>query len=110
MSCEVEEPNLNDPFEAHAYWALAFLCDGCPAGLALPEGVRQFSREWFETMAAHARKVEWTVDDPGGYGHYFDCYCPKCTATFRNMKEPNQSLQPNAGAAPSADEALLPRG
>jgi hypothetical protein len=35
---------------------------------------------------------------------------PFVNASFEEEAEPNQALQPNAGAAPSADEALPPRG
>ena len=100
MNNEVKAPNLDDPFEAHAYWALAFICDGCPAALDFPEGPRQFSRAWFENMASDAHKAGWTVEDPGGFKHYFDCYCPQCATTSQKKREPIQITTDNSGAAP----------
>ena len=74
MNEEVEAPNLTDPFEAHAYWVLAFACDGCSAVMEFPEAARQYSRTCFEQMAARAREERWSVADTEGLVWYCDCF------------------------------------
>jgi hypothetical protein len=89
MEEEVEAPDTSEPFQAHAYWALMFNCDGCSAGMELPSVARQFSRAWFEKMAADAKQTGWTVYDPEGLGWFFECYCPKCSAQGIRKKKEN---------------------
>lgn len=98
MSEEVEAPDISEPFQAHAYWALAFICDGCSADMELPSEPRQFSRGWFEKMAVQAKQAGWTVEDPEGFGWFFECYCPDCSAKgIRKKKEPIQLPETTRG-------------
>ncbi len=90
MTEEVEAPDLTDKYQAHAYWALAFICD-CGAGLDLPLNHRQFSRLYFEQMATDAKYAGWTLPDMKDPDSVPDmiCFCPACSR--KNNKRKNEN-------------------
>lgn len=84
MSEEVEAPDLSDKYQAHAYWALMFICD-CGEALELPENHRQFSKSYFEQMAKDANAAGWTLPELKDTDSVPEmiCHCPNCS---RNQK------------------------
>ncbi|HRE84160.1 MAG TPA: hypothetical protein PLN52_24155 [Opitutaceae bacterium] len=80
MSPQVVAPDLGEKYQAHAYWALAFICD-CGEALELPANHRQFSKSYFEQMAKEAKAGGWTLPDLKDEDSVPEmvCYCPKCS-------------------------------
>ena len=84
MGTDVEVPDLREKYQAHAYWALAFICE-CGAGLDLPLNHRQFSKAYFEQMARDAKEAGWSVPELKDSHSIPEmrCHCPKCS---KNMQ------------------------
>lgn len=80
MSEQVEAPDLTDKYQAHAYWALAFICD-CGAAIDPSTNHRQFSKAYFEQMAQDAKDAGWTLPDLDDREWFpkMICWCPSCS-------------------------------
>ena len=78
MNEEVEAPDLSEKYQAHAYWALDFICDGCLRNLETYPNERQFSRAWFVGMAEQAKAEGWFVPEHKNEISEMICYCPAC--------------------------------
>ena len=78
MNEEVEAPDLSDKYQAHAYWALDFIGDGCGTTIDSYPQDRQFSRAWFVGMAERAKEAGWFVPNHKNEVSEMICYCPAC--------------------------------
>jgi hypothetical protein len=82
--------NFDDPYHAHAFTALGFVCDACGAGLSEPSAGEVGSDDWCVEYGAQARSARWYVP-PTENGYVVDSwtsYCPQCAK--------KQGLDPDA--------------
>ena len=74
--------DIDDPYHAHAFFAVCFACDDCGAELLpLPDG-KAASDEWCVEFAGRARAAGWYVPpaEAGSVADVWTTYCPACTA------------------------------
>lgn len=76
--------NMNDPFEAHAVFALLFVCDRCSRRLEYKSSQEVGSEGYSKGLADEARRQNWYCPEmgPDGKMHVMFCLCPDC-APFR---------------------------
>ena len=72
--------NMNDPFEAHAMFALLFECDRCGRRLEYESKHEVASEHYCKEMASEARQQKWFCPDVehDGKMHVMFCLCPDC--------------------------------
>ena len=72
--------NMNDPFEAHAYFALLFLCDRCGRELEHKSNHKIGSDAYCREFASAARVQNWYCPPPDRQGlmHVMFCLCNEC--------------------------------
>jgi hypothetical protein len=80
-----DDPDLdvNERFEAHAYFALWFDCEECNRQIDFVESEDRLSNRWLRQLAQHARNTGWFVhplDPSGGMGDVMLAWCPDCAA------------------------------
>ena len=72
--------DVNNPWEAHAYFALGFWCEACETCFEFHSPHKECSDEWFVAIARAAFDGGWFVPHPLRDGR-MDCmtaYCPRC--------------------------------
>lgn len=72
--------NMDDPFLAHAVFALRFVCDRCGGELSCSCQHEFASDAYYSALAVEARRQEWfcAPRDLGGKMHVMFCLCPGC--------------------------------
>jgi hypothetical protein len=73
--------DIDDPYHAHAYFAVSFACDDCNKELPYPPG-EPASDEWCESFAQIARREGWYVPPghPVELTDTFTSFCAACAA------------------------------
>lgn len=96
----MSEPlDMDDPFQAHAFFALTFECGVCQRELASEAPGAEFTAEWFRDLASHAKQAGWVVPtaDEKGSMDVMTAWCPSCRP-------------PNTAPDPTRDSAVeIPR-
>jgi hypothetical protein len=79
--------NMNNPYEAHAMFALLFECDRCGRRLEYDSVHEIGSEHYCGELANEARKQKWFCPeaDPDGKMHVMFCLCPDC-ARFKDQE------------------------
>ena len=72
--------DMNDPFDAHAMFALLFECDRCGRRLEHESKHQIGSGKYCQELASVARRQEWFCPeaDADGNMHVMFCLCPNC--------------------------------
>jgi len=72
--------NMNDPFEAHAVFALLFVCERCGRNLQFESELEIGSEGYSKELANEARLQNWfcPAAEPDGKMHVMFCLCPDC--------------------------------
>ena len=73
--------NMNDPYEAHAFFVCSFDCDDCGAEVLRDVGFEGCDDEGCRHIADKAKAAGWYVppaEAPDGRMDVETCYCPEC--------------------------------
>jgi hypothetical protein len=72
--------DMNDPYEAHAYFALFFVCERCGQGLQFQPEHEMGSEDYCTELANEARRYHWFCPgmESDGSMHVMFCLCPDC--------------------------------
>ena len=75
-----EDLDVHEPYQAHAYFALAFTCEVCRSDLEAPNEGEQFSYRWYRALALKAKELKWHVPQPDKKGNMdvMRTWCPEC--------------------------------
>ena len=84
---------MDDPFQAHAFFALTFECAVCHRELSFESHTSEFTHKWFRDLASHAKRAGWLVPpaDERGYMDVMTAWCPVCGPYFIS---PPTALEP----------------
>lgn len=75
------QPDMNNPYDAHAVFAMSFICDRC--GKQLPEpplNTGERDDDWFLALARKAEAEGWFVPpkEADGKMNVMFCLSPEC--------------------------------
>ena len=72
--------DVHNPWEAHAYFTLCFVCDECERPLDFPSELEAVSDAWCVAIARAAFEAGWFVPhpDPDGSMDVMSAWCPDC--------------------------------
>jgi hypothetical protein len=105
----MSEPlDMDDPFQAHAFFALTFECAVCRRELAFESHGAEFTAEWFRELASHAKQAGWAVPPPDETGsmNVMTAWCLACSPGVLLTLH----IRPNTALEPTRDGAVwLPR-
>ena len=74
--------DMNDPYEAHALFALNFDCESCGRVIEFHSPHPQFTDPWYHGLARQARLERWFVPpaDAEGKMDVMSAWCAECAA------------------------------
>lgn len=80
---------VNNPWEAVAYFSLGFHCDDCKVSLEIDSSLEIASDEWCAELARIAYQHEWFINHPDEDGSMDFCtaWCPAC-GSKRGLVQP----------------------
>jgi hypothetical protein len=76
----MEDAGSRDPYEVHAFFAVGFWCDDCPAQMKERSNEPVASDPWCEQVAEQAREEGWKLPRPTPDGglDLFTAWCATC--------------------------------
>jgi hypothetical protein len=80
--------DMGDPYDAHAYFMLSFICSRCETALDADEAMSGRDDMSCRRLADKAKASGWFVPPPEGPERRMSletCYCPSC-ATKRGLR------------------------
>jgi hypothetical protein len=101
---EERTPDMNDPHEAHAVFALEFRCEACSKKLPFQSAEEPYSDRWYSELAHLAKEKKWFAPpaDPDGKMDVMRTWCPDCAAALGLALE-GKSLTSHQSQRPPSD-------
>jgi hypothetical protein len=74
--------DMNNPYQAHAVFALSFDCEACGRLMEFSSPYPEFTDSWYRDLAEQARAQKWFVPaaDANGKMDVMSAWCSECAA------------------------------